>query len=716
MPPSRRPSTAIGGRRVAQGRGRSKNEDISRRSNRLAQQEHDSEDGHSDTADDILARPPPPDKPEYISRTTEKTGMFWAPLISGSTQEEKDIMNQELAAAGKYEYPELYHPQYVETRVNDPANLNRQLFFEGQDPGARLTIAGVPKEPINLDPPGTGSPFDALRYPKALVARLNRVPDDSDGLPYGWDDKALNKIPRNIIASLPLKTLAALPESFRSSLPRKILARDLEEAPENSILPAACGVTRRGQRLSTVEAETTTRDLSEPPTRPKMSAFSRLDNRSHRLPSEEEQASTSDPEEPQAHPILPAVGRSAPRSRRQSTEEEGMSMKDLEEPRASPMLPAVNRATRQSQHISARDEDMIENHDLSALEKTGLTVRGIIYPPIPGIDMTGVAYEVGSTRGLLSPQSPAIRKRGKAAHACDYCRVKKLKCDGVHPSCNSCENFGTRCSFRGGNARESDQQTQEAKDEPKEQPQEQPLGQLDGRTDEQRPVIAANDVHNYMLMTAPQLEHRGVATAGDSGPVVDDLDAEEDFINLEALRHRPLLPGFGVTRELAGRFIEKSTMDHLALSKTTSIPLKFHPKPVFSHLPNFPKRTRARTAHAYSEMRTPQEEIFMARPSVRIIVPDHLKNLLVDDWENVTKSLLVVPLPSKAPVNFILDSYFDEEKGKRRLGSAEADVLEEFVAGMKVYFDKAIGKTLLYKFERPQWAEVCETLWRSPGL
>jgi hypothetical protein len=131
------------------------------------------------------------------------------------------------------------------------------------------------------------------------------------------------------------------------------------------------------------------------------------------------------------------------------------------------------------------------------------------------------------------------------------------------------------------------------------------------------------------------------------------------------------------------------------------------------HMPNFPKRTRARTAHAYIEMRTPQEEIFMARPSVRIVVPDHLKNLLVDDWEYVTKSMLMVPLPSKAPVNFIIDSYFDEEKGKRRLGSAEADVLEEFVAGMKVYFDKAIGKTLLYKFERPQWAEVRHTL-RNP--
>ena len=135
----------------------------------------------------------------------------------------------------------------------------------------------------------------------------------------------------------------------------------------------------------------------------------------------------------------------------------------------------------------------------------------------------------------------------------------------------------------------------------------------------------------------------------------------------------------------------------------------YHPKPVFSHMPNFPKPTCPRKPNAYIETRTLQEETFSTRPSVRIIVPDHLKNLLVDDWENVTKSLLVVPLPSKAPANFILDSYFDEEKGKRRLGSAEADVLEEFVAGMKVYFDKAIGKTLLYKFERPQWAEVCET-------
>ncbi|RMZ82479.1 hypothetical protein DV737_g2022, partial [Chaetothyriales sp. CBS 132003] len=106
------------------------------------------------------------------------------------------------------------------------------------------------------------------------------------------------------------------------------------------------------------------------------------------------------------------------------------------------------------------------------------------------------------------------------------------------------------------------------------------------------------------------------------------------------------------------------------------------------------------------------EENFVSRPSIRITIPDHLKNLLVDDWENVTKSLLLVPLPSRAPANFIIDSYFEEEKLNRRLGTGDADILEEFCAGLKVYFDKSIGKILLYRFERGQLAEV-RKLWES---
>ncbi|EHY55430.1 mortality factor 4-like protein 1 [Exophiala dermatitidis NIH/UT8656] len=107
-----------------------------------------------------------------------------------------------------------------------------------------------------------------------------------------------------------------------------------------------------------------------------------------------------------------------------------------------------------------------------------------------------------------------------------------------------------------------------------------------------------------------------------------------------------------------------------------------------------------------------QEENFLTRPSIHISVPDHLKNLLVDDWENVTKSLLLVPLPSQAPANYILDDYYNEERNNRLVGSADLEILEEFVTGLKTYFDKALGKILLYRFERNQLQEV-RKLWES---
>ena len=107
-----------------------------------------------------------------------------------------------------------------------------------------------------------------------------------------------------------------------------------------------------------------------------------------------------------------------------------------------------------------------------------------------------------------------------------------------------------------------------------------------------------------------------------------------------------------------------------------------------------------------------QEDSFYARPHIRIPCPDNLKSLLVDDWENVTKNLLLVKLPSKTPVNLVLDTYFEEEKGKRRLGSSEADLLEEVVAGVKEYFDKCLGRILLYRFEREQFFEL-RKLWEG---
>lgn len=87
-------------------------------------------------------------------------------------------------------------------------------------------------------------------------------------------------------------------------------------------------------------------------------------------------------------------------------------------------------------------------------------------------------------------------------------------------------------------------------------------------------------------------------------------------------------------------------------------------------------------------------------------MPDRLKSLLVDDWENITKNLQLVKLPVEMPVSAILDTYGEQEAPKRIPGSAEADILEEIIAGVKEYFNKALGRILLYRFERDQYLDI----------
>ncbi len=57
-------------------------------------------------------------------------------------------------------------------------------------------------------------------------------------------------------------------------------------------------------------------------------------------------------------------------------------------------------------------------------------------------------------------------------------------------------------------------------------------------------------------------------------------------------------------------------------------------------------------------------------------MPDQLKALLVDDWENVTKNQQLVPLPHVNPVDKILNDYMEHERPKRDEGSSALDILE----------------------------------------
>lgn len=105
----------------------------------------------------------------------------------------------------------------------------------------------------------------------------------------------------------------------------------------------------------------------------------------------------------------------------------------------------------------------------------------------------------------------------------------------------------------------------------------------------------------------------------------------------------------------------------------------------------------------------------MRRPAVKIFMPDALKSILVDDWEKVTKENKVAPTPAPISVTQFLNEYEEAEMVHRRPGSADADILEEVIAGIKEYFNKALGRILLYKFERNQFFEWHRQLEKGHG-
>lgn len=97
-------------------------------------------------------------------------------------------------------------------------------------------------------------------------------------------------------------------------------------------------------------------------------------------------------------------------------------------------------------------------------------------------------------------------------------------------------------------------------------------------------------------------------------------------------------------------------------------------------------------------------------PALHLDVPDMLKARLVDDWEWITKDQRLVPLPKTShTVADILQEYRLSVPLKRP-GSAEADIFEEFMTGIQLYFDKCLGNILLYRFERQQYLDVRKQL------
>jgi len=106
------------------------------------------------------------------------------------------------------------------------------------------------------------------------------------------------------------------------------------------------------------------------------------------------------------------------------------------------------------------------------------------------------------------------------------------------------------------------------------------------------------------------------------------------------------------------------------------------------------------------DQETEKEDIYETSLRIELNLPDMVASILVDDWENVTKHLQLPLVPAPIPANQVFDEWFAYEAKQRAPDTASIDKLKELVEGLKIYFKYALGKVLLYRFERFQYSDI----------
>nr|CAG8590016.1 70_t:CDS:2 [Entrophospora candida] len=111
---------------------------------------------------------------------------------------------------------------------------------------------------------------------------------------------------------------------------------------------------------------------------------------------------------------------------------------------------------------------------------------------------------------------------------------------------------------------------------------------------------------------------------------------------------------------------------------------------------SFNRKNKASTGKKRRREQSIDKDEIIKKPIIAIPIPETLRAMLVQDWENINKSQLVVRLPRKPSVVDIIDHYKLYQKKKYK----------EIINGILYYFNKCLGTRLLYQLERQQYKDL----------